>query len=258
MNESGNFIVIGLGDMGCTALSSMLEHSVTDFKFVAVNNPANGLSELQNNVKIWKAEMLIFVAGIEYYAENGIIHNFIRSIHDNDILTLGLAFSSCSSQGEDNARAYLDALITFDNTDGAVQCVQCIANLLLTERGNNIFNAGIIIMYLADIRAVLSNAGTAVFGTGYAKGADRMRQAAKKAIQSTFIADSLKNFNKILINITAGSDATLAEMIPALKFLETLAAPDTNIIWNNVFAKEIRESVRVSIIAAKKDEQDRV
>lgn len=54
-------------------------------------------------------------------------------------------------------------------------------------------------MDLADIRAVLSNAGTAVFGTGYAKGADRMRQAAKKAIQSTFIADSLKILIEFLL-----------------------------------------------------------
>ncbi len=109
---------------------------------------------------------------------------------------------------------------------------------------------GLINTDFADVKMVMSNAGTAIMGIGTASGDDRGVNAAKHAITSPLLEASIEGARGILLNIAGGPNLGLFEVNEAAETIHAVAHPDANIIFGSVIDEGLGDSVRVTVIAA--------
>ena len=109
---------------------------------------------------------------------------------------------------------------------------------------------GLVNTDFADVKAVLSDAGSALMGIGQAAGDDRAVIAAKEAISSTLLESAIDGARGVLLNITGPSAMGLFEMNAAAEVIHAVAHPDANIIFGTVIDDEMADEVRVTVIAA--------
>jgi cell division protein FtsZ len=108
---------------------------------------------------------------------------------------------------------------------------------------------GFINLDFADIKTVMSNAGSAIMGIGVGEGESRAELAAKAAIKSPLMSTPMDGAKGILLNVTTGPDVTLMEMTRAAEVIKETADPEANVIWGHVIDEEVGESVHVTLIA---------
>ncbi len=109
---------------------------------------------------------------------------------------------------------------------------------------------GLINLDFADVRAVMANKGLALMGTGSAGGENRAIEAARKAIASPLLEDvAINGATGIIINITGGSDLTLFEVNEASSLITEEADDDAEIIFGSVIDENLKDEVRVTVIA---------
>jgi cell division protein FtsZ len=109
---------------------------------------------------------------------------------------------------------------------------------------------GLINLDFADIRAVMSEMGKAMMGTGEATGERRAVEAAEAAINNPLLEDaSMQGAKGLLINITGGMDMTLFEVDEACNRIRDEVDPDANIIFGSTFSPELEGKIRVSVVA---------
>ncbi len=109
---------------------------------------------------------------------------------------------------------------------------------------------GLINLDFADIRAVMSEMGKAMMGTGEATGERRAVEAAEAAINNPLLEDaSMQGAHGLLINITGGMDMTLFEVDEACNRIRDEVDPDANIIFGSTFNPELEGKIRVSVVA---------
>ena len=114
---------------------------------------------------------------------------------------------------------------------------------------------GVINLDFADIRAVMSEMGKAMMGTGEAEGENRAIRAAEAAISNPLLDNSsMKGAQGVLINITGSEDMTLFEVDEAANRVREEVDPDANIIFGSAFNSELNGKIRVSIVATGIDE----
>lgn len=102
----------------------------------------------------------------------------------------------------------------------------------------------------ADVRAIMSNAGPALMGIGKASGDHRAVEAAQEATSSPLLETSINGASKVLVNVTSGSDLTLAEFTEASELISQLCdSEDANIIIGWVTDSEMEGQVRVTVLA---------
>ena len=128
--------------------------------------------------------------------------------------------------------------------------VQGITDLITTP--------GLINLDFADVKSVMSGAGSALMGTGSSRGDDRAVAAAEMAISSPLLEASIDGAHGVLLSIQGGSDLGLFEINEAAQLVANSAAVDANIIFGAVIDDALGDEVRVTVIAAGLDEdQDR-
>ncbi|MBS3905584.1 MAG: cell division protein FtsZ [Syntrophaceae bacterium] len=109
---------------------------------------------------------------------------------------------------------------------------------------------GIINLDFADVRAVMSETGMAMMGTGIASGENRSMEAAQKAISSPLLEDiSIEGARGLLINVTGGENMTLNEINEATSLIQKEAHEDANVIWGMVIDPSMKEDIRITVIA---------
>jgi cell division protein FtsZ len=109
---------------------------------------------------------------------------------------------------------------------------------------------GLINLDFADIRAVMTEMGKAMMGTGEAEGENRAVAAAEAAISNPLLDDvSMKGARGVLINITGGFDMTLFEVDEAANRIRDEVDPEANIIFGSTFDKTLDGKVRISVVA---------
>src|SRR5947209_10214709 len=123
-----------------------------------------------------------------------------------------------------------------------LQGVQGITDLITTP--------GLINLDFADVKAVMSNAGSALMGIGRARGEDRAEVAAQQAISSPLLEASMDGAQGVLLNISGGSDLGLFEINGAAELVAEAAHPEANIIFGAVIDDSLGDEVRVTVIAA--------
>jgi cell division protein FtsZ len=124
--------------------------------------------------------------------------------------------------------------------------VQGITDLITTP--------GLINLDFADVKSVMSGAGSALMGIGSSRGDDRSVAAAEMAISSPLLEASIDGAHGVLLSIQGGSDLGLFEINEAAQLVSNSAAPDANIIFGAVIDDALGDEVRVTVIAAGFDE----
>ena len=113
-----------------------------------------------------------------------------------------------------------------------------------------IVKPGLVNLDFADIRAVMSEMGKAMMGTGEATGDQRALQASEAAISNPLLDDvSLKGARAVLVNITGGQDMSLFEVDEAVNRIRDEVDPDANIIFGSTFSDALEGKMRVSVVA---------
>jgi cell division protein FtsZ len=120
--------------------------------------------------------------------------------------------------------------------------VQGITDLITTP--------GLINLDFADVKSVMSGAGSALMGIGSARGDNRAVEAAEKAISSPLLEQSMDGARGVLLSIAGGSDLGLFEINDAAQLVTDAAHPDANIIFGAVIDDALGDEVRVTVIAA--------
>lgn len=115
---------------------------------------------------------------------------------------------------------------------------------------------GLINTDFADVKMILTNAGSALMGIGISRGDNRAINAAVSAITSPLLEAAIDGARGILLNITGPSDMGLFELNAAAEVVHAVAHQDANIIFGTVIDDELEDEVRVTVIAAGFDRWD--
>jgi cell division protein FtsZ len=133
----------------------------------------------------------------------------------------------------------LDAFREADNV--LRQGVQGITDLITIP--------GLINLDFADVRTIMFEAGSALMGIGTAAGENRAAEAAKMAVSSPLLEQSVEGATGVLLNITGGHELGLFEVNEAAEIVQTAADSNSNIIFGAVIDDNLGDEVRVTVIA---------
>ncbi|WP_328794332.1 cell division protein FtsZ, partial [Herbidospora solisilvae] len=206
-----------------------------------------------------------------------VVANIARSL---GALTIGVVTRPFSFEGKrramqaeagiENLRAEVDTLIVIPNdrllsiSDRQVSVLDAFKAadqvLLSGVQGitDLITTPGLINLDFADVKSVMSGAGSALMGIGHARGDDRSVAAAEMAVSSPLLEASIDGAHGVLLSIAGGSDLGLFEINEAAQLVSNAAAPDANIIFGTVIDDALGDEVRVTVIAAGFDEPEPV
>lgn len=164
--------------------------------------------------------------------------------------------------GIDALRNEVDTLIVIPNdrllslTDRTISMIDAFrqADLVLLQGVSGITDLittpGLINLDFADVKSVMSGAGSALMGIGSARGEDRAVGAAEAAISSPLLEASVEGAHGVLLSIAGGSDLGLFEINEAARLVSEAVHPEANIIFGAVIDDTLGDEVRVTVIAA--------
>jgi cell division protein FtsZ len=121
------------------------------------------------------------------------------------------------------------------------QGVQGISDLITVN--------GLINLDFADVKTVMSSAGSALMGIGRASGENRATEAAQQAIESPLLEVSIDGARGILFNVIGGSDMTMHEINTAAETITNAADPDANIIFGATIDPDLQGEVIITVVA---------
>lgn len=194
-----------------------------------------------------------------------------RVAKELDILTVAVATKPFAFEGEKrrlNAEQGIaklsqevDTLITIPN-DRLLQTIDRRTPLLETFKiaddvlrqgvqgiSDLIIEHGLINLDFADVKAIMSNAGSALMGIGRASGENRAVLAAQQAIESPLLEVSIDGARGVLFNITGGYDMSMHEINEAAEVITNAVAPDANIIFGATLKPDAEEELMITVIA---------
>lgn len=147
----------------------------------------------------------------------------------------------------DKLSSALDPKITINNAfwfcdEILRQAVQGISDLIVLP--------GIINIDFADVKSIMKNSGSALFGIGRAKGPERARQAAMQALRSPLLNISCKGAKGVLFNVSGGNDISLMEVDEAAKIITQEVSPDAKIVFGAIQDEKLpKGEIKITVIA---------
>ncbi len=223
------------------------------------------------------ADMAFVTIGAGGGTGSGAGHIVAQVAKELGVLVVGVATKPFSFEGEkrrsnaDWAIAHLgrqvDTLITIPN-DRLLQTIDRRTPLLETFKiaddvlrqgvqgiSELITEHGLINLDFADVKAIMSRAGSALMGIGRASGDNRAVQAAQQAIESPLIEVSIDGAKGVLFNVTGGYDMSMSEIQEAAEIITSAVAPDANIIFGATLKPEMEDEIIITVIATGFDSQ---
>lgn len=166
-----------------------------------------------------------------------------------------------ADQGVEELKTRVDTLVTIPNDrllqviekrttmleafkiadDVLMQGVQGISDLIAVP--------GLVNLDFADVKTIMLEQGLAHMGIGNASGENRAAEAARQAIQSPLLETSIEGAKGVLLNITGGSNLGLLEVNEAAELVAEAADQDANIIFGAVINEELKDEIRITVIA---------
>jgi len=217
------------------------------------------------------ADMVFVTIGAGGGTGSGAGHVVAKIARELDALVVGFATKPFAFEGEKrrrnaetaiaNLRSAVDTLITIPNDrllqtidrntplleafkvadDVLRQGVQGISDLITVH--------GLINLDFADVKTVMSNAGSALMGIGRASGDDRAVVAAQQAIESPLLEVSIDGARGILFNVIGGNDMSMHEINSAAETITAAADPDANIIFGATINPDLEGEVIITVVA---------
>ena len=108
---------------------------------------------------------------------------------------------------------------------------------------------GLINVDFADVRTIMSDAGSALMGIGTGVGENRAQTAARSAVASPLLEISMEGARGVLFNIIGGPDITMNEVDEAAKIIASSADPDANIIFGATIDETMHDQIKITVIA---------
>ena len=217
------------------------------------------------------ADMVFVTLGAGGGTGSGAGHVVAKAAKDMGILVVGFATKPFAFEGDkrrrnadvaiEKLRDSVDTLIIIPNDrllqtidrqtplleafkvadDVLRQGVQGISDLITVH--------GLINLDFADVKAVMSNAGSALMGIGRASGENRAVQAAQQAIESPLLEVSIDGARGILFNVIGGHDVAMHEINTAAEAITAAADPDANIIFGATINPELEGEIIITVVA---------
>ena len=169
--------------------------------------------------------------------------------------------SQQAEQGIQDLRDRVDTLIVIEN-DRLLQVVEKRTSMVDAFRivddvlrqgvqgiSDLITVPGLINLDFADVKTIMTNAGSALMGIGHGSGETRAAEAARQAIMSPLLEQSIDGARGVLFTITGGPDLTLFEVNEAAEIIHAAADPEANIIFGAVIDERMGGEVKISVIA---------
>src|SRR5918995_1966210 len=267
--------VIGVGGGGVNAVNRMIDAGLKGVEFIAVNTDAQALlmsdadlkldigrdltrglgagsdpevgrsaaeghsEEIEEMIK--GADMVFITAGEGGGTGTGAAPVIAEVARGLGALTIGVVTRPFAFEGRRRAV----------QADTGVQRLKEKVDTLIVIPNDRLLT-------VADVKTVLSQAGSALMGIGQASGDDRSVTAAKAAISSPLLEAAIDGARGVLLNITGPSSMGLFEMNAAAEIIHGVAHPDANIIFGTVIDDEMGDEVKVTVIAAGFDRFDGV
>lgn len=166
-----------------------------------------------------------------------------------------------AEQGLEALRNEVDALIVIPN-DRLLQIVQRMTSMLdafkiaddVLRHGvqgiaDLITIPGLINLDFADIRTIMRNSGSAMMGMGRASGENRAVEAAKQAIASPLLEETIEGATGVILNITGGESLSLHEVHDAADVIYSAVDPDANILFGSVIDEKLQDEIVITVIA---------
>ena len=217
------------------------------------------------------ADMIFVTAGMGGGTGTGAAPMVAKIAKEQGALTVGVVTrpftfegpkrARFAAEGVSNLKEHVDTLIiiannrlldlvdkktpmmeAFNEADNVLrQGVQGISDLITSP--------GYVNLDFADVKTVMQNQGSALMGIGSANGENRTEEATKKAISSPLLETSIDGAEQVLLNITGGPDLSLFEAQAASQIVTEAANDDVNIIFGTSIDEELKDGVRVTVIA---------
>jgi len=223
------------------------------------------------------AHMVFITAGMGGGTGTGAAPVIAKCARDRGILTVGVVTKPFTFEGRHRMRLadagiaelqrYVDTLIVIPNQNlfrvanerttfaDAFGMADQVLHSGVRSITDLMILPGLINLDFADVRAVMSEMGKAMMGTGEASGDDRALLAAQNAIANPLLDEtSLKGAKAVLVNITGGLDMTLLEVDEAANAISAEVDGDANIIFGAAFDPALDGKIRVSVVATGMDE----
>lgn len=166
-----------------------------------------------------------------------------------------------AEDGIEELRDKVDTLIVIPNqrildvVDRKVSLVEAfrVADSVLTQGVQGISDLitlpGLINVDFADVRSIMTNAGSALMGIGTGQGDNRAQSAARAAVSSPLLEISMEGARGVLFNITGGPDMSMSEVDEAAKIIAEAADPDANIIFGTTIDENMKDQLKITVIA---------
>jgi cell division protein FtsZ len=279
--------VVGVGGGGVNAVNRMVEAGVAGVEFLAVNTDLQSLQQCTADVTVHIGAQVTRGLGSGANAELGRLaameeYDKVKSLlkgsdmifitaGEGGALTVGIVTKPFGFEGTKRAHqaeagiealaAEVDTLIVVPNNrllsvlDKQTSMVDAfrVADDVLRQGVQGVSDLvtlpGLINLDFADVRTVMSGAGTALLGIGMGHGEHRAIDAATAAVSSPLLETSMDGARSILLSITGGSDLSLWEVNEAAKAVSEAAHPDANIIFGAMVDENLADQVWVTVVA---------
>lgn len=217
------------------------------------------------------ADMVFITLGAGGGTGSGAGHIVAEAAKELNILVVGFATKPFAFEGDkrrrnaeeaiEKLRRSVDTLIVIPNDrllqtinrdtplleafkvadDVLRQGVQGISDLITVN--------GLINLDFADVKAVMSNAGSALMGIGRASGENRAIQAAQQAIESPLLEVSIDGARGVLFNVIGGNDLSMHEINTAAETITAAADPEANIIFGATISPDLEGEIIITVVA---------
>ncbi len=283
MKEAG---LTGVQFIAMNTDAQALHNSKADIKVHLGNNITGGLgagadpsvgeaaaNESREEIKeaLVGADMVFITIGAGGGTGSGAGYIVAEIAKDLGILAVGIATRPFGFEGErrrqnaewaiERLSHNVDTLITIPN-DRLLQTIDRRTPLLETFKiaddilrqgvqgiSELITEHGLINLDFADIKAIMSNAGSALMGIGRASGDNRAVQAARQAVESPLLEVSIDGAKGVLFSVTGGYDMSMSEVEEAAEVITSSVSPDANIIFGTTIKPELEDELVITVIA---------
>ena len=217
------------------------------------------------------ADMVFVTAGMGGGTGTGAAHVVAECAKEVGALTVGVVTKPFMFEGKrrmnqalsglETLKSKVDALITIPN-DRLLQVIDRRTSMLDAFRiADDVLRQGVqgisemisvpgfINADFADVRTIMSNAGSALMGIGTAKGEGGAMAAAEAAIKSPLLEASINGAQGVLFNITGGRDLSLFDVNEASNIITEAVDPNANIIFGAVIDESLEDEIRITVIA---------
>lgn len=166
-----------------------------------------------------------------------------------------------ATNGIDNLRSEVDALITIPNerllevadddmtVTEAFKLSDSVLNQGVQGISDLIVMPGLINVDFADVKTIMKDAGTALMGIGIGSGENRSEMAAKAAISSPLLEQSVEDARGILFNVIGGPDMTMKEVDIAANIIREIASEEADIIFGTTIDERLAGKIKITVIA---------